>query len=226
MRLPILSLLVVGWFVTPLMAQKTKDTSPPKFFVESDPEGWTDLLDKDLKNWKRVSIPPKSRLGENPWKVSADGKTLICDSGGGVVHEMLLCDRELADGILHVEWKFTRNERKPGYSSGLYVRNSADGSIHHSTHLGASNVGGLGGKTLVSDKPKLFGSARKGVERVKDPCEWNTCEIVCKGTTLAMWVNGHQTTEWTKCEVPKGYFGIEGQEWFIEFRNLKWKESK
>ena len=39
-----------------------------KSALESDPSGWTDLLaDKSLKAWKRVPIPPGSKLKEkNP----------------------------------------------------------------------------------------------------------------------------------------------------------------
>jgi len=60
-----------------------------KSVLETDPKGWVDLLDKDLKNWNRVSIPPKSKLKEkSPWSVTEDGKTLICDGIG--YHEMLL----------------------------------------------------------------------------------------------------------------------------------------
>lgn len=225
MRLCILSLFVLSLFAAPLSAQEKKDAAPAKFFFESESQGWSDLLDKDLKTWKRVSIPPGKKLAEkNPWQVSEDGKLLVCNGVG--VHEMLLFDKELADGIFHVEWKFTAVEGKKGYNSGVYARNSADGDIWHQAQVGASGVGGLFGKTLDNGAGKSFNSGRKGPERGKGPGEWNTYEIVCKGKNLSLWVNGYLTTDWSDCQVPKGYIGVEAEGWLIEFRNVKWKEIK
>lgn len=192
-----------------------------KSFLDAEPTGWTDLLDKDLKSWKRVNIPPgKPVADKNPWKVAADGKTLICDGVG--VHEMLLYDKELADGIFHVEYKFTPVEGKKGYNSGIYARNNADGSVWHQAQVGGS-VGHFFGSTLVDGAAKRFSTKKMGEERGKPIGEWNTMEIICKGKTMTLHVNGHQTTEWTDCQVPKGYVGVEAEGYLIEFRNLKWK---
>ena len=48
--------------------------------------------------------------------------------------------------------------------------------------------------------------------------EWNSYEITCRGKTMTLWVNGGVTNEWTACEVPRGYVGLEGEGWKIEFR--------
>jgi hypothetical protein len=194
--------------------------------LESDPKGWVDLLDRDLKNWKRVSIPPKSKLKDkNPWKVSDDGATLICDGVG--IHEMLLLDRDIGDGIFHVEWKFTKVEGKKGYNSGVYVRNSADGAIWHQAQVGSKNVGYLFGRTTIDGKgagiPK---NQLKGPQRGKAEGEWNTYEIMCKGKTITLWVNGAVTAIWDDCQVPSGYFGLEAEGYLIEFKNLKFKALK
>src|SRR5262249_41524163 len=100
-----------------------------KSALESQPTGWLDLLaGKELTGWKHVAIPPGSKLKEKScWR--REGDTLVCDGVG--VHEMLLYDREIADGIFHVEWRFKKLEGKKGYNSGVYVRNSADGKIWH-----------------------------------------------------------------------------------------------
>src|SRR5262249_907556 len=72
---------------------------PAKTALESDPTGWTDLMPgKDLKGWKRVPIAPDEKLNsKNPWSISADGKTLVCDGVG--VKEMFLHEDERGDGI-------------------------------------------------------------------------------------------------------------------------------
>src|SRR5262249_36097566 len=103
------------------MAAAAGEPRESKSALETDPAGWTDLLAaKDLTAWKRVPIPPGSKLKEkSPWRLDSGG-LLVCDGVG--VHEMLLFDREQGDGILHVEWRFHKIEGKKGYNSGVYVR--------------------------------------------------------------------------------------------------------
>ena len=43
---------------------------------------------------------------------------------------------------------------------------------------------------------------------------------------MTLWVNGAVTAEWKECDVPKGYVGLEAEGWYIEFKNLKFKETK
>lgn len=197
-----------------------------KSALESDATGWVELLtDKDLKNWKRVPIPPGGKLSErNPWSVDEKNKLLICDAEK--IHEMLLYDKELADGIFHVEWKFKKVEGKKGYNSGVYVRNSADGKIWHQAQVGSLNVGYIFGDTPVDGKPKRVRIDNKVPQRGKEAGEWNTYEITCKGKNVTLWVNGAVTAEWKECEVPRGYIGLEAEFWYIEFKNLKYKELK
>jgi len=213
---------IICWFIgsMPLSSGEPKET---KSALESDPAGWTDLLsDADLKNWKRVSIPPKSKLAaKNPWSVSTDGKTLICDGVG--VHEMLLWEKEVADGTFHVEWRFKKIEGKKGYNSGVYVRNSADGAIWHQAQVGSKNVGFIFGDTLVDGVKKRVNIGSKVAQRGKEAGEWNTYEITCKGKTMSLWINGAVTCTWDDCQVKRGYLGIEAEGWHIEFKNVKFK---
>lgn len=196
-----------------------------KSALEADPKGWIELLqDKELKEWKRVPIPPGGKLKDyNPWKLDEKEKVLVCegDKGG---HEMLLYDKELADGIFHVEWRFKKIEDKKGYNSGVYARNSADGKLWHQAQVGSKNVGNFFGKTLAGGVEKGFSSSNKGPQRGKEAGEWNVYEITCKGKELTLWVNGGVTAEWKDCEVLKGYIGMEAEGWWIEFKNVKWKE--
>jgi hypothetical protein len=201
------------------------DPPETKSALETDPTGWLDLLkDKELKDWRRVSIPPGSKLAaRNPWSTSADGKMLLCDGAG--IHEMLLYDKEFADGILHVDWRFKKVEGKKGYNSGVYVRNSADGKTWHQAQVGAK-VGYLFGDSPVDGTLKRFNADDKTSPRGKEIGEWNTYEVTCKGKTLTLWINGAVTAKWDKCEVPKGYVGLEAEGWFIEFRNVLFRQSK
>jgi len=107
------------------------------------------------------------------------------------------------------------------------VRNSADGKIWHQAQVGSGNVGFLFGDTLVDGKVKREKiAALKGPQRGKEAGEWNTYEITFKGKTMTLWINGFITAEWDKCEVPKGYIGMEAEGYYIEFKNLKLKDLK
>jgi hypothetical protein len=59
--------------------------------------------------------------------------------------------------------------------------------------------------------------------RVKPAGEWNTLEVTARGKTLTLWVNGAVTCEFEGCNQPKGYLGVEGEGYRIEFRQMKLK---
>jgi hypothetical protein len=201
-----------------------------KSALESDPKGWVELLSgKDLKDWKRVPIPPDVKLADkNPWSLDADTKVLHCDGVG--IKEMYLHQTEHGDGIFHIEWRFKKVEGKTGYNSGVYVRGSPDGKVWHQAQVAFIDkpplVADLFGETLVSGQPKHFQVLGTGHKHAKGPGEWNTYEITCKGKTVSVWLNGHVVTTWNECEVPKGLVGMQAEFFYIEFRNLKFKDMR
>ncbi len=194
--------------------------------LESDAAGWTDILPQaDLKGWTRIPIPASGKLGRDQWHVDADTKALVCDGDGG--HEWLRYDRELGDAIFHVEWRFTPREGKTGYNSGVYIRNSADGSIWHQAQVGSKSGGFYFGDTPIGGKIQRINLAKETKEqRVKEAGEWNTYELTARRKLLTLWVNGATTSEFAECELQKGYIGLEAEGWRIEFRNVKLKELK
>jgi hypothetical protein len=219
--------MILAALAVSFAAVRAGDVKETKSALESQPAGWIDLLkDKDLKDWKRVPIPPGGKLNKRDcWKYDADSKTLICDGVG--IHEMLLFDKEIADGIFHVEWRFKKIDGKKGYNSGVYVRNSADGAIWHQAQVGSKNVGYIFGQTMIDGKKTgIPANKLKVPQRGKEEGEWNTYEITCKGPSITLWVNGAVTAEWKTCQVPKGYFGLEAEGYFIEFKNIKFREIK
>lgn len=219
--------VLLAVFASFLLGQALLAQAETKSALEADPAGWIDLLaDKDLKDWKRVPIPPGGKLNaKDPWKWDEKEKVLVCE-GAGAGHEMLLYQKEFADGVFHVEWRFKKIEGKSGYNSGVYARNSADGKIWHQAQVGSKNVGFIFGDTLVDGQVKRIRAADKSPQRGKEAGEWNTFEITCKGKTMILWVNGAITAEWKECEVPKGHVGMEAEGWTIEFKNAKFKEMK
>jgi len=196
-----------------------------KSALESDPAGWKEIMPgPNLAGWTRLPMPPTGQLGRQQWHLDAETKTLNCDGDGG--HDWLRYDREVGNCIYHVEWRFTPVEGKSGYNSGVFARNSADGALWHQAQVGSSSGGHLFGNTLVNGQPQRFNLSNKLKDRrVKPAGEWNTYEITCKGPRLSVWVNGAVVSEFPDCQVPRGYLGLEGEGFRIEFRNLKLKET-
>lgn len=201
----------------------TAPTAETKSQLEADPAGWTDLMPgADLQGWKRVAYPGKPLKATNPWSVDPASGLLTCDGAGTV--EMFLTDQEFGDGVFHVEWRFKPVEGKSGYNSGVFVRNSADGSVWHQAQVGAvKDVGYLFGNTLKDGKNVSFHADDKVPSRGLPPGEWNTYEITAKGKEVSLWVNGGVTATWHDCEVPRGLVGMEAEGWLIEFRSVKFK---
>ncbi|HEV3121564.1 MAG TPA: DUF1080 domain-containing protein [Isosphaeraceae bacterium] len=210
--------------LVPLVGARPDEPSPSA--LERDPQGWTDLLadaGAGLRGWTRGSVPPGRALAaESQWSLDPSTGMLLCRGDGG--HDWVRWDRELADFIFHVEWRFTPVEGKKGYNSGVYVRNSADAKIWHQAQTGSGSGGFLFGDTLQGDKiVRVNFSKQLREQRVKPAGEWNTYEITCKGPKISLWVNGAVTNEWDSCEVPKGFVGLEAEGWRIEFKNVKVK---
>jgi hypothetical protein len=183
---------------------------------------WAQSLmpDAAFHGWTRLAIPPEAALDPvSQWKVDAANGLIVCEGNRG--HEWLRYDRELTDFVLYVEWRFTPVEGGKGYNSGIFVRNSADGRIWHQAQTGAGG-GYLFGNTLVNGVPQRINLRPEMKEnRVQAPGEWNVYEIRCEGKKITLSVNGAVTSEFTQCEVPRGYIGLEAEGYRIEFRNLK-----
>jgi hypothetical protein len=219
---------VLGVLALATVQAPGQTAKPTESALVSDPKGWVDLLaDKTLKDWTRVPLGPVGQLpagkagDPSPWKV--EGDTLICE-GDKAGHEMLRYVPELGDFIVHAEWRFAKVEGDKGYNSGVFVKTSADGATWFQAQTGAAggylfgavpSAAGVVGRVSLRDKM---------VEnRVKPAGEWNVYEIRAAGRNLTLWVNGAIVNEYTECDVPRAYLGLEGEGYRIEFRNLKLK---
>ena len=91
--------------------------------------GWLKLVPvESFKGWTRVAIPPDKALDPvSQWKLDKARHFIICEGDHG--HEWLRYDREFANFIFHVEWRFTKGEGLKGYNSGVFVRNNATGAF-------------------------------------------------------------------------------------------------
>lgn len=196
--------------------------------LEKDATGWLDLLsDRSLGSWTRVAVPPTAALAEvSPWSIDPGSGVLVCrgDKSG---HEMLRHNREFADFVYHVEYRFTPVAGDAKYNSGVYARNNSDGSIWHQAQAGSSSGGYIFGNSPVNGIVQRFNLRDKMTEnRVKPAGEWNISEIHADGRKLSLWVNGAVTSEFDQCEVLRGFVALEAEGYRIEFRNVKIKENR
>ena len=190
---------------------------------------WQDLFPgKDLAGWKRVPLAPDTKLNEkNPWSIDAKNKVLLCGVG---VKEMLLYNKEFGDGVFHVEWRFRKVEGDPIYNSGIYVRSKSDGLTWHQVQVAHNPKPPFMGDIfripdVKKPTPEVVGKG-DGAKHVKAPGEWNTYDITCKGKTISVAINGNTACTWNDCPIPRGYVGLQAEFFFIEFKNLKFKEMK
>lgn len=193
-------------------------------FLESDAQGWTNLLaDPEMKVWIRTPLNAAGKLragalsDPTPWKL--EGDVLSC-AGDKVGHEFLRYTPELTDFVIHAEWRHVRSEGETNYNGGLYIRTAADESIWHQVQT-TPGGGYLFGMTLVSGTPARVSFRESPWEnRVKPDGEWNVIEVRAIGRQLTLWINGATVTEWNDCDIPKGYIAIEAEGYAMEWRNL------
>src|SRR5262249_45935137 len=159
--------------------------------------------------------------GVNPkmqWRVDAAQKALICAGDGG--HEWLRYDKELADFVLDVDWRFTpRTSGEGRYNSGIGVRLSKQGEIWHQAQTGPTG-GYLFGATITDGAFRSFNLMKEMKEnRVKAPGEWNHYQITAKGDRITLAVNGEVVNDLTGVGLRKGYIGLEAEGYEITFKN-------
>ena len=184
--------------------------------------GWIDLFpSENLDHWTRIAIPPANPVGPQQWKVDAARHVLICEGNGG--HDMLRYDREFGDFVFHVEWRFTPVAGSPRYNSGVFIRNNANGTIWHQAQAGPGGGFLFGNTPLNGTAQRLNLRSELRQDRIKPAGEWNVFDTTCDGPKISLAVNGETTSEFTKCEVSKGYVALEAEGYRIEFREIRIK---
>jgi hypothetical protein len=192
---------------------------------------WKDILPgPGLKGWSRLPIPVDGPLHKDVAVWVVDPRTSVLSCFGHKPedaqpkpgsHEFFRYDREVADFVFHVEWRFVDPERK-GWNSGVFARNSADGVVWHQAQTpGAGGKAFFFGNTPGPDGKPARQRHEARADRTRPPGEWNVYEITAKGDRLSLWVNGATVCEWPDLRVRKGYVGVEAEYHHAEFRNLK-----
>jgi hypothetical protein len=178
------------------------------------------MFPKDVQQaWTRVAIPPSHPLSStDEWHIDPKTREIVCNGNQGG-HEFLRFNRELGNFDFKVEWRFTPVPGTTKYNSGVFFRNSKDGTIWQQaqTSLGG---GYIFGETPVDGKLTRYNLQKEMTEnRVKPAGQWNAYDIRCVGDTCTLGVNG-KVVNTVHLSVEKGYVGLEAEGYQITFRHL------
>jgi hypothetical protein len=183
---------------------------------------------KDLKGWT-IFVGDTSVKPENFFYVK-DGVIETV----GVPVGYLRTKKEYSNYRLHVEWRYPE---KP-VNSGVMLHTTGPDKIwvsHYQANLKHLSVGDfvvhgvdqkatINGKEYVStekDKPAV---PKMNPANEKPDGEWNRYDIVCKGNTIEIKVNGLLQNTATNCSLTKGAIALQAEGCKIQFRNL-WIEK-
>ena len=148
----------------------------------------------------------------------------------GIPMGYLRTKKEYANYRLHVEWCYPE---KP-INSGVFIHTVGPDKIwprHYQCqlkHLFAGDfiIQDVGLKATVRDtvyvsteKVKPIAAKMKPSSENK-PGEWNSFDIVCKGNTVEVKVNGVLQNYATNCSESKGGIGLQAEGCKIQFRNI------
>ena len=152
----------------------------------------------------------------------------------GVPAGYMRTKKEFSNYRLHIEWRYPEKATNSGimvhvggpdkiwvthYQAQLKVLNAGDFIVH-----GVNEKATIGDSTYVSTEavkpviPKLHETNEKPAT------EWNSYDIVCKGNTIEVRVNGLLQNTATNCSLTKGAIGLQAEGSKIQFRNI-WIEK-
>ncbi len=168
--------------------------------------------------WTRVAIPPTHALSAtDQWHIHAQTGEIVCDGNQG--HEWLRFNRELGNFDFKVEWRFTPVPNTTKYNSGVFFRNSKDGTIWQQAQTSLDG-GYIFGETPVDGKLTRYNLQKEMTEnRVKPAGQWNAYDIHCVGGVCTLAVNG-EVVNTLHLSVDKGYVGLEAEGYLITFRHF------
>lgn len=127
------------------------------------------------------------------------------------------------DYKLHVEWRYPTEAT----NSGVFVHAQPPDAIWLKCiecQLKAGSAGDfvcMNGADMTERTDKTKMSVKKLAESSEKPVgEWNTMEVICKGNTIEVSVNGTLQNKGTNLNVVKGSICLQSEGKDIEFRNV------
>ncbi|MFT4516360.1 MAG: hypothetical protein ACI89X_001178 [Planctomycetota bacterium] len=192
---------------------------------------------KDLSNWHTDIPSADDKPGLKPSFSVHRG--MLVSHGSPQGH--LISNESFSDYKLCIEWRWPL---KPG-NCGVLVHASTERELYGmfpksiECQLHVNNAGDfwcIGENISVPDMvkrrrgPKEKWTGKQGDERriknltegsEREPGEWNSMEIECRGSSIDIWVNGEHVNDGFNCTADHGQIAIQAEGAPCEFRRLE-----
>jgi len=188
------------------------------------PEGKVALFNGDNFDGWKLFVPDKEIDVDDIWSVR--NGVIRCK---GVPNGYMRTKRKYADYALHVEWRWVGEAT----NSGVLLHSSGKDQVWPRTIEAQLKAGSAGdfvlirhtgvtvdGKALQDVEKMYVVAAKKGQSSEKEAGEWNSYDIVCKGDTIRLSVNGVVQNEGTNATDTSGWICLQSEGSMIEFRNI------
>ena len=182
-----------------------------------------------LDRWSCYHKEPIEKMGD-VWQIN-DG-ILTCK---GTPLGYLYTKKKYTDFALKLQWRWVP-DTKPG-KGGVLFRMTGEDKIWPTSleaQINAGNEGdfvGLVGYELSGPSERssslnhdVFGKltfVKKAKASAKPPGQWNDYEIIAKGGTVTLRLNGQQVNQATDCDVTAGPILLTSEGNPIQFRNIE-----
>ena len=182
------------------------------------------LNGRDLAGWELVTLPATPAAIAEVYRYGAEDVLTV----SGQPMSYLATTASYENYTLHAEWRWPG---KPGNSGILLHIASApkDGAWPLCIQMqlknkSAGDVLPMAGATIA--EPLAAGIktptySRTSPDSEKAPGEWNACDVICRGDTIEIMINGIAQTRVTKCRPAAGKIGFQLEGVSFELRNLR-----
>ena len=157
----------------------------------------------------------------------------------------LWSEKSYGDFVLHIDWRIKETHGKypmkvilpdgsykkdaagkdivnpmPNADSGIFLRGQGKSQVNiWCWPVGSGEVWGY--RNDKNQPPETRAAVTPNMKADNPVGEWNTYEIVCKGDTIELTVNGVLQNKATGAAIQKGYIGFQSEGAPIMFRNMK-----
>ncbi|MHC4298728.1 MAG: 3-keto-disaccharide hydrolase [Planctomycetota bacterium] len=178
--------------------------------------------------WEYYLADPEVEM-QDVWTI-ADG-VLICQ---GEPLGYLYTKKEYRDFVLKLQWRWPP-EKKPG-KGGILLRMSGENKIWPKSLEAQINTGGAGDfwgldgyeltgraermQTLEHERFGKLTNLKKTNDLEKPAGQWNSYEVIAKGDTVTLLINGEQVNKATGCEFDAGRICLTSEGDEIHFKDI------
>lgn len=216
-----------GMFGMTAMAEMLVKAEPPAQAVKPEPVRPTEKIvlfnGKTLEGWTKVIKAETNACPDKTWKVE-DG-VIKCS---GTPFGYLRTQQSYADYKLHVEYRWADTTTKSP-NSGVFVFTTGPDNFFLPKAIEAQLKMGSAGDWVLLSTATLNGIENKGTKSVKRQNaegsekprgEWNSVDIVAKGNTVQVSVNGVLQNKGADVYTDAGQICLQSEGGAIDFRSV------